>query len=181
MHREPRRAYEREALVRQWRRTRRGENRAVLEEIDQNRVEARLNELGRWTNVKKITGRDIERILQLALSLTDDPGLESGLAAWRGRGLNTPTALKSTLRRRLRAPLIEAYIRQIDVHVRAGCKVRQAAEIVAANFGVDGQSFDTVVDDLRRAYYRRPRATFVGVSSLTVDAQVRRPVSGLDR
>jgi hypothetical protein len=126
-------------------------------EVNRDWVEVQLEDLEEWdrlANAKKITGEDVDRILNLAVMATEDPDFRIAIGAWRRHGLGAGS-LKVALRRCIRAQLLAAYVRLVEEHVQAGCTVREAAENVVATYRINGPSFETVVDELRTAYRRR--------------------------
>jgi hypothetical protein len=127
---------------------------AELREVNRDWSREQFHELDGWKNPKKITGEDVARILSIALDITADSDFSVALGALHRHGLNRGS-LRIALRHGINNPLLDACARV--VHVRrgkAGGSVRETAEVVAAEFGIDGESFDSVAEELRKAYRR---------------------------
>jgi hypothetical protein len=122
---------------------------------DHNQPRKSQPNLKDWKNPKNLGGEYIEEVLRLAHAVTGDPVFATAATAWQDHALHIgplKRLLSNRYRYGLAAPVLESYAQMVESRVQAGCTVREAAEIVAATTGIDGASFDAVVDQLRREH-----------------------------
>jgi hypothetical protein len=133
------------------------ELRLELGEVNPDWVRRQLKELTRWAgeaNEKKLTGKDIYSVLDLAFRLTGEQAFAAALGALHRHGLDTGS-LKLKFRNLLRKPALEACVPLVAAEIRNGRRLQEAAEIVAARYGVEsakGVSFEAAVHELCAAY-----------------------------
>jgi hypothetical protein len=144
---------------------------AEIEAIDRHfdklrdKVESWNKKVEGGGRVREISGEDVMGVLEMASALTNDPAYEAAIRAMRRHRLDIGGLRRSflDLHRRHVVPAEVSCVLSVEPEPdpvtryieEYGYSVRQAVEHVVADQGINGQSFQSVVDKVLENYAKR--------------------------